>query len=379
MWTFIALYEAYFYHADGSEKDKGWIREKWDKIKKGMDLALSKVDETGMLKVTLPADWGRNQLLGHNMEVNACLHYVLRQFSQLAQDVAGDAALSKTWAEQAARVKDAINTHLWDDKAGMYRDYIDAPVHPQDGNTLSLWYDVASSPERAASVSQGLTANWSKFGPVAPESPQMVSSFCSSMELVAHNIAGRPDRALSVIRTMWDYIWNSPYAVQSSLIEGYYHDGRCFYPFGEYDAAYISHAHPWASGPTIALSFWLVGLRLVGVGHENWVFAPQLSLEAGEDGKGKSPEWALTGFTSNARGFFSAGYKHSSPTELVLAIKAPESTAGRVGLPTLGKEITKVEQDGVELALNSLELEKAHLFVNNVKGGNRTFAITYGK
>lgn len=202
----------------------------------------------------------------------------------------------------------------------------------------------------------------------------MVSSFCSSMELVAHYLAGRPDRALTLLRNMWGYIWNSPYSVQSSLIEGYYHDGRCFYPFGEYDAAYISHAHPWASGPTIAMSFWLVGLRLQEVSHEHWIFEPRLSFEEGE---GKSPEWAMTGFTSNAQGFFSAGYKRTSPAELVMAIKAPENTVGKVGLPTLNKAIVSVISDGKEVALDLLGKGDDHIFVNNVKGGCRTFVMRY--
>lgn len=255
----------------------------------------------------------------------------------------------------------------------MYKDHIDSKVHSQDGNTVAIWYAVPS-PEREARISEGLTANWSPYGPVAPESPQMVSPFCSSMELVAHFRAGRPDRALTLLRTMWGYIWNSPYAVQSSLIEGYYHDGRCHYPFGEYDPAYISHAHPWASGPTIALSFWLVGLRFSAIGHESWVFEPRISLG---DGQGKSPEWAMTGFTSNAQGFFSAGYKWASPGELVLAIKSPETTVGKVGLPTIKKTIKSATSNGDEIALDSLDKGTDHLFVSNVKGGNRIIIIKY--
>lgn len=106
VWTFIAMYEAYFYHSDGSEDSKEWIREKWGKVKKAMRYALSKVDETGLLKVTLPADWGRHPLKGHNLEVNCCLHYSLRQLAQLARDVMGDETLSKSWAEEATLVKE---------------------------------------------------------------------------------------------------------------------------------------------------------------------------------------------------------------------------------------------------------------------------------
>lgn len=120
-------------------------------------------------------------------------------------------------------------------------------------------------------------------------------------------------------------------------------------------------------------------LRLLDVGHQHWLLAPQLSFAdpvAGES-SGKSPEWAMTGFTSNAQGFFSAGYRRTSPAELVLAVKAPQPTVGRVGLPTLNTTVVKVEQDGVKLALDLLKKYGAYLFVSNVKGGNRSFIIRY--
>lgn len=99
------MYEAYFYHSDGSEKSKDWIREKWDKVKKGVEYALNKIDETGLLKVTLSADWGRHILKDHNLEVNCCLHYSLRRLAELAQDIMGDKTLSESWAKEATWVK----------------------------------------------------------------------------------------------------------------------------------------------------------------------------------------------------------------------------------------------------------------------------------
>lgn len=111
-----------------------------------------------------------------------------------------------------------------------------------------------------------------KFATVAPESPGMISPFISSIELFAHTLAGHPERSFELFKNMWGYIWNSPYSVQSSLIEGYYHDGSCKYPFTLYDPSYISHGHPWATDPTVFYSFYHVGLQFISPDHSQWNF-----------------------------------------------------------------------------------------------------------
>jgi len=189
------------------------------------------------------------------------------------------------------------------------------------------------------------------------------------MELVTHFVAKQPKRAMDLMRTMWGYIWNSPYAVQSSLIEGYYHDGRCHYPFTLYDPAYISHAHPWASGPTIVLTFYVVGLRLLNPEHTKWIFEPQPDVE--ELG------FAMSGFTSDAKGFFSAGWKAGKDV-LEMAVKAPEGTKGTIGVPTLGKDISSVTQNGREVLFETLDGNKSHVYIKDVVGGKHTVQVSYG-
>jgi hypothetical protein len=206
----------------------------------------------------------------------------------------------------------------------------------------------------------------------------MISPFCSSMELITHFTAKQPSRAMQLLRTMWGYMWNAPYSVRSSLIEGYYHDGRCHYPFTKYDPAYISHAHPWASGPTIVLTFFLVGLRVLDAGHGRWAFEPQLEMNEEEDGKRRGDEvgFAMAGFTSNARGFFSAGWKVGEDS-IEMAIKAPEGTVGTIAVPKLGKEIRNIDLDGEEVTITSLRADKDHVYMENVSGGKHIVLATY--
>lgn len=271
------------------------------------------------------------------------------------------------------RGKQGINDHLWDPAEGLYRDYIGAPLHPQDGNTLAIWYDVASE-DRKQQVSAALPRRWTKFGAVAPESPGMISPFCSSMELVAHFTAKRPARAMELLRTMWGYMWNAPYSVQSSLIEGYFKDGSCRYPFVLYDPSYISHAHPWASGPTIVLTFYLVGLRLLDARHDHWIFEPQ---PVDDDEK---VTYAMTGFTSDGQGFFSAGWKKQSSEELILAIKAPNTTKGKVGVPLMmkGQEVQFVTLNEEVIPIDHFSKGRSHLYLEDVSGGQHTLIAKYG-
>jgi hypothetical protein len=198
----------------------------------------------------------------------------------------------------------------------------------------------------------------------------MISVFCSSMELIAHYTAKQPERAMELFRTMWGYIWNSPYAVQSSLIEGYFHDGRCHYPFTLYDPAYISHAHPWASGPTIVLTFYAVGLRLLNPEHTAWIFEPQ-------PGDVEHFEFALSGVTSDAQGFISAGWQFVGDSVLEMAISAPAGTRGTIGVPKLGKQIASIVVNGKAISLGGLRVEKHHVYMADLEGGQYALEVKY--
>ncbi|KAI0461615.1 hypothetical protein LJB42_000914 [Komagataella kurtzmanii] len=270
----------------------------------------------------------------------------------------GDEKAASEYASQAKELKSRINEVLWDEQHGMFKDNELSSVLSQDAKCFAVWFDVTSE-ERKESISENLAKRWTKFGAPAVESPGMISPFISSCELFCHSLAGHPERALELFRTMWGYIWNSPYAVQSSLIEGYLQDGSCKYPFTLYDPAYISHAHHWATGPTVLLTNHIVGLSFEH-DHSQWNLFPAGIFSE------NAIEWAQTGFTSKTKGFISAGYKFERHLKsLELAVKSPKETEGKIRIPyDSDYAISTVTLNGEVLSTEKLEIQEKYYVVS---------------
>lgn len=91
------------------------------------------------------------------------------------------------------------------------------------------------------------------------------------------------------------------------------------------DAAYTSHAHGWSTGPTSALTFYLVGLRPTGPQGQTWKAAPQLSSLP-----------AAQGSFETTLGTFGASWTFNNDTGFNLTLSTPEGTQGVVVLPVEG-------------------------------------------
>lgn len=87
------------------------------------------------------------------------------------------------YAADATVLKAAYNTMLWDASAGMYRDNDSTTLHPQDGNSLAVIYNLTQSADQVTNISQGLTTFWTDIGPVTPEKPDTISPFVGGFEV----------------------------------------------------------------------------------------------------------------------------------------------------------------------------------------------------
>ena len=234
--------------------DTSWLDSEWTNYKRALAYSLGKVNSDGLMNVTGTADWARSDQGGENIEANVLLHQALVTGAQLA-DLEHDSSDAASWRATADRLKSAINAKLWDDAAGQYRDNPTSTLHPQDGNSLAVWYGVAPQ-DRAQRISAALTTNWNAYGATTPEHDGQIATFPGSMELQAHLQAGDTTTALDLMRREWGYMLDSPLGTGSTFWEGYLADGQ----FG-YGGAYMSNAHGWATGPTSALTFYVVGIR----------------------------------------------------------------------------------------------------------------------
>ena len=92
-----------------------------------------------------------------------------------------------------------------------------------------------------------------------------------------------------------------------------------------YDPSYTSHAHGWSSGPTSALTYYVLGLTVTSPQGRTWSVAPHTSGLPGAEG----------GFTTPL-GWFGAKWSLQKRT-FVLNIDVPEGTSGTVKLPFKGR------------------------------------------
>ncbi|CRK26300.1 hypothetical protein BN1708_014467, partial [Verticillium longisporum] len=277
-WTMIACYNYAIFTGDAE-----WVDRSWGNITAGLEYIYRAVDnKVGLANQAFPNDWARLGGGGYNSALNALDYHALFALASLAADTAtkdnGRAEQAKKWATAAAKLKEAFNEVLWDDEQSLYRDNETdrgALLFPQDGNALAVYYNLTLSSSQQAAISNALSKRWNAIGPLTPELPDTISSFISSIEVLAHFTAGKAATGLKLVRRMWGYMLDSPLMTGTTLIEGMSANGSLYYRSQRsyrYDAAYTSLSHSWSTGPTQALSFKAVGLEVVSWGR--WVFKP---------------------------------------------------------------------------------------------------------
>jgi hypothetical protein len=145
------------------------------------------------------------------------------------------------------------------------------------------------------------------------------------MEVMAHFVAGDDATALSLIRLQWGYMLSSPNGTGSTFWEGYRQDGSF-----DYDPPFMSLAHGWATGPTSALTNYVAG-----IGPELSSTVPFYVIPHPGDLTQVSATVSLPeGTVSTSWKYFQNG------SSFLETITAPESVAGRYGIPTGGKPIS---------------------------------------
>ncbi|KAJ6510829.1 glycoside hydrolase family 78 protein [Mycena sanguinolenta] len=347
-WSLIGTHNYFLYTGD-----LAFVESVWANYTKALNFLESQVDETGLadVPVAFQNDWGRDGGAGHNSAFNALLYRTLVTAADLATQL-GNPSLAAAYLANSTRIKAAYNELLWDASAGLFRDN-DMPdsIHPQDGNSVAVLFNLTTSAAQNKAISEGLTQFWTPIGPLSPELNDTIIPFIGGFELQAHFIAGEGERAIDLLEREWGYMFYTNLSVQSTLLEGFTANGSLGYRAAagyDLDHTYTSHAHGWATGPTPALTFYVLGIQLTTALGATWSIAPVLSgLPSAEGG------------LETGLGFFGVNWKVVGQT-LTLALQTPAGTEGVVTLPGTGP----MTVDGHVLSTSSNSVE--------VKGGNHT-------
>ncbi|MFB4314297.1 trehalase family glycosidase [Actinomadura sp. 21ATH] len=354
LWTLAASWDYYQYTGD-----RRWLDGVWGNYKKAVDFSLAKMSDRGLLSITGTSDAVRILAKGEHLLANVLLWRVLDKGSQLAA-AQGDKALAASYAARAKALRTAVDTHLWDEAAGAYKWYPDSPIHPQDGNSLAVWYGLAPQ-DKARRISKDLTGNWNSVATTSPENKGNPGVFAGSMEVNAHFAAGgqAADKAgVDIIRRQWGYMLDHPQGTKSTFWESFRNpeDGCVFC------SAYVSLAHAWATGPTPALTFYVLGLNPTGAGGRTFDFVPHTADLSFAQGR-----------ITTTRGPVDASWKVAENGAYSARLTAPGGTEGRAGVPTFGKKIKvyvggRMVWDGTRARGHKVGSDGEYVYVGGLRG-----------
>ncbi|OCB86064.1 Six-hairpin glycosidase [Sanghuangporus baumii] len=350
-WTLIGTHNYYLYTGDTE-----WLQTVWANYTKAVQFLAGKSVPSGLINITGLRDWARLGGGGINAEGNAIYYKVLTNSADLAAYL-NDTELASAYSANASIVKSAFNHEFWVESLGMYRDNTSTTLCPQDANSFAVLFNLTQNASQANSVSAGLEKNWNELGAVAPELPDTISPFIGGFELQAHFVSGNDDRAMDLLRREWGYMLYTNLSVQSTLLEGYTANGSLGYRSYRgynYDPAYTSHAHGWSSGPTSALTFYVLGLQIMTPQGQDWTLEPHTSGLSAAQGGFETP-----------LGWFGASWELSGRKNTQFVVETPKGTSGTVTLPAgLGKSVR----------VNGNPLKS-----KSTKNGKTTFVVSGGK
>jgi alpha-L-rhamnosidase-like protein len=377
MWTLIGAELYYLYSGD-----KAWLDGIWASYALGMEYILAKVDGNGLLDVTGTADWARDNQGGENIEANAILYGLLTRAAYLAE-VENDGAHASSYAAAAASLQTQIQALLWDSTVGAFRDNPTSSLYPQDGNALAAWFGVVAAPTQAKGLSYVLDENWNGIGSRGPEftfqtGTPRISPFAGSMELMGHFTLGYDTRALELIRMMWGFMLSSPNGTGCTFWEGYNSDGSFCY--SNVSVSYTSLSHGWSTGPTSALTFYVLGVAPDTAAGQTYHVVPHPGDLTHAEGD----------LTLAAGKTVTVSYDVSpSCTSFSLHVDASTNTGsvGTIAVPTFGATHT-VQIDGVTAwngssfvataGIGGANADASYVYFTGVAPGTHTFAYDDG-
>ena len=296
--------------------DTDWLDQHWAEYRKGIDYAWSKLDANGLFYLTETYDSASQLTKGENLAANVLLWSSLDQGARLA-DLAGDTDTAATYRNRAASLRDRIYASFWNPSVGAFRNYPSSTVIPQDGNVFAVWLGMVTEPDQLESIQAVRGAARGPLGTQRPEHKNQLDMFDASIEVHQQFLTGTSagdTNAVDLIRKLWGYQLSAPQGTGSTFWESMRDEG-CLC------SSYVSLAHGWSTGPTSALTDYVLGLRSTGVGGSAWTWQPHVSGLRFAQGRLDLPTGTLT-----------ASW-HTDADGLRAIVTAPRATDGTISVP----------------------------------------------
>ncbi len=276
-WRIISIYD---YYCHTGEKD--FLERHYEEAVNNILWYIERMNDRNLLFQTpafhstcsaslIQVDWACSvHRLGENAFLNCLLYKSLVCMSELANAMNDHRA--SEWLSLAEKVKDSINTLLWDDNKKSYVDSFGDYIC-QDANALAIVLGVADD-DRANAALKSVKENlWTEHGSVMADKNlgywvlrygnATISPMMSTHEAVAWYKQGKAEDALELIRRVWG----------DMIRKG----ATTFWEFNrnDEDSKWDATCHAWSAGCTYLLSAFVAGIRPTAPSWKAIVFAPR--------------------------------------------------------------------------------------------------------
>ena len=329
--SYSASYSIYWVLGLGSyylyTGDTAFVNQELPTLEGELAWNASQVDANGLM-VTNSADgsdWDYydGPKTGEVTEYNILYYKALLDGAELAA-AAGQPAQAATYTQQAAALKTAINTHLYNSTTGLY-DISDSKTTgvAQDTNALAVLYGVAPAAADAAILATLKSSLWTTpYGPVPYSADtgwsSIISPYSGGYELDARLASNDTADAESLLTTEWGHMIAAGPDATSTMWENVASgDGTP----GIGSATSLSHG--WSTTPTAALSGYVLGIQPVTAGYATWLVQPHPGDLSWAQGQAPTPHGAVRVAWTSGNGF-------------AMTVTAPAGTSGTIAVPVSG-------------------------------------------
>ena len=225
-------------------------------------------------------------------------------------------------------------------------------------------------PELRASILQRTAATLDTpngplaFSPGSTILSQIISPFISSFETWARFQTGDATGALALIRKVWGHMRQGSAYYSGGTWEALAPDGTPATPESA-GGTFQSLAHGWASGPTSALSKYVLGVRPVQPGYKTWLIEPQPGDLSWAEGRVPTPYGPITVKWKSESDRFALDVVVPAGTRGTIGIPAPR---GRASLKVNGRLFTQQKNDKQDPAftLEDVGGREGYTYVNDL-------------
>ncbi len=319
-----------YYRFTGNRR---FVERVWPAVDRQMAWNATQVDDSGLFLVNEATgyNWNLEVFPGELTYVNSVYHQALLDAAELA-DAVDRRRFAAVMRGRAETIAATVNDTLWSPDLDAY-DVSTALRGPvvQDANVAAVLSGIAP-PARAERALDTVERELStRYGTLSVSQPfpdgfrPIISPFMGGLQLKAQFSDDRTQTALDLIRSEWGQMVDSdPGDVMWEKIQT---DGTL--------AQRSSAAHAWSTGPTSALSRFVLGAAPVRPGWKVWSVRPQPG----------DVEWTR-GSVPTRRGPLKVRWQQGTePASFELVVNAPEGTRGAVWIPLFGHKPV-IERDG---------------------------------